>query len=839
MTLSSYLKRRLSQLLADHGVLVWYDEDRVFGESLGSLSLPNCAVISAGDSILEARRSADAAYRFMNESSDPAAKERRLLIHVPRRRGAAADKRITDPFEAYAIAGTAFGDTEDEQLESLARQAMPEKAAEITRLFAEGRPSLALLDSLESVGGWPVLKDIFHTETPVEIISAALCDPSAGDRLDSASGLPELKRLLEGAVGFRAGGRSKKWESLQKKVFEYVLFSEFAFDLPEGLPASLCSVPHAAEESRSEINSICDRMRSIESYREVYVSKAISIESDLRLEAMMPKEFDPGVRDTFPFEERQLLRSAASRLISADHESVASVIEQRKKSVWRYEPARSPSWTTLERALALVDACSKAIQVRDLNNTASVVEAYTSGGLHTTDKHYRLFENAFTSCDDDVLDPVALFCRTRYLEFMSGVQQRFLSLIERDGWPPEGMTRQSQVFDRFVAPALERREKTAFFMVDSLRYEMGRDLCDILAGIGEAASTEVAGCLPTITSVGMAALLPGADGGLDLQCINGELVPRIGRKPLKTPSDRMKVLADLYGDRFASLTLGDFMDMPKKAASKLMSFDLLVVRTQDPDEIGENLGGWQARKQLSGIVGDLAAAARKAAVLGFTWIVFATDHGHVMLNEVPPGDVVQPPPGDWCARKRRVLLGSSHSRPTGAAAFRTSHVGMQSEIPDICFPLGYRVFSDGSGYFHGGLSLQEAVLPIVTIRASSKAVAQPGKPDIEIRYKSDRYTSRVIGLKLFLQGDILASPRTVRVEAYTGDAAAASLVGEAADCDARDDRTGTVTLQANEEIPVPVLINPDYAGEAIEIRVIDPETRIVWVRRTLKNSSME
>jgi hypothetical protein len=36
------------------------------------------------------------------------------------------------------------------------------------------------------------------------------------------------------------------------------------------------------------------------------------------------------------------------------------------------------------------------------------------------------------------------------------------------------------------------------------------------------------------------------------------------------------------------------------------------------------------------------------------------------------------------------------------------------------------------------------------------------------------------------------------------------VVGEAADCEARDEKTREVTLQANKETPVPVLIDPDF-----------------------------
>lgn len=117
------------------------------------------------------------------------------------------------------------------------------------------------------------------------------------------------------------------------------------------------------------------------------------------------------------------------------------------------------------------------------------------------------------------------------------------------------------------------------------------------------------------------------------------------------------------------------------------------------------------------------------------------------------------------------------------------------------------------------------------------------KPELDIHYRSDRFTSRVIGLKLdykikqlSIEGD---PPVYVLIEAYDGKGAKANLVGEAADCDARDEKTREVTLQANQETPVPVLIDPDFEGSEVEIRVSDPRTRVVWARKRLKNAMLE
>ena len=101
---------------------------------------------------------ADEIYRLMNESEEPANGTDTCSSTFPAAAAPREEEKMRDPFEVYAMAGAAFGHTEDQKIESLARQAMPQKAEEITRLFREGKPDIALLDVLEKTQRWPLLQ---------------------------------------------------------------------------------------------------------------------------------------------------------------------------------------------------------------------------------------------------------------------------------------------------------------------------------------------------------------------------------------------------------------------------------------------------------------------------------------------------------------------------------------------------------------------------------------------------------------------------------------------------------------------------------------------------------
>ena len=842
MTFSSFLRRRLVDVLNERRIVVWYDGENDFKGFAAAFNVPNCEVLSTEASVLKARRRADEVYRLMNESQNPAERDRCLLIYIPHRRGATEDEKMRDPFEVYAMAGAAFGDTEDQKVESLARQAMPQKAEEITRLFREGEPSISLLDGLEKVQHWPLLHGVFRTETSADIIALALGDTAKAREVDEKPGcIEELLRLFEAAVGFKPTSEARKWKTLRVKGAGHVLFSEFLFDLPEGEPDSLSAVPRASDDAKSVVYAACERMRTDSNLREAYTELAQKIEDELRLPDLILKDFNPGERDTFPFEERRLLYRAAELVVAGDIVTARTVFEDRKRSIWRQDPLRSPAWTVLERVVALLESSTMVSGgLGDKKDLVGLVKAYTEGGWSNLDRACRLFETALTACTDEgALAAVVDLCRRRYRESATKMQDAFLAAVQLEGWPPDGALRQTRIFDDHVAPVLERREKTALFMVDSLRYEMGCDLGEVFAGEGEVEVRYAAGVVPTVTSTGMAALMPGADGILRLVEKDGGLVPALGARLLRTSADRMKLLAETYGDRFLETTMDDLLGAPKKVAAGLTHVELLVVRTQDPDSIGENLGSWRARKYLSDVVGDIASAIRWVVSQGFKRVVISSDHGHMMLPEIPPGDVVQSPPGDWLESKRRCRLGSGLSGTAGTITLKAGHVGIQGDLQEVCLPIAFRVFSDGPSYFHGGLSLQEAVIPLIIYRAARRTPTSGGRPEIDIRYRSERFTSRVIGLKFHLQGDMFATPARVRIEAYGRARAKAKVVGEAADCEARDENTHEVTLPANQETPVPVLVDPDFDGTEIEIRVSDPRTRVVWARRKLKNAMLE
>lgn len=840
MKLTNYINNIIRQKLEISRILVWFDGDEIFKDLVPTIAAANCVVINAKTSQLEARKKLDAVYQNNLNSSQPDRKNILVYLPVARRTG---DARLQDPFELYAALGETFGDRESEQLKSLAIQAMPEFSEQIERLFREGKPTLEMLDRLEQTTSYPLIRQALGTEAAVDVIAALIIDSEARQKVANLAGcLQEVKRLVEDQIGFNllAQAADKRWFALG----QFVLFSELLLDINQPIPPALAGLPHADSTAREMIFAIADRLRETRRYQEAYLELATAVESNLHLDQQFAGVQELGRRDTFAFEEGQYLLALIQYTDAGQLDQARSILTGRRESIWRQQPERAQLWSVAERCLNLLDQAdlvSRSI-TKALKSVPALISAYTAeNGWNELDNRQRLMEQSIADCAQaDELEGCISQARNQYRLVMNQVQKLFLDAVESEGWPPENFPRQAQVFDRLIVPALANREKVAIFLADALRFEMGQDLALALGSLGSVELSPVAATLPTITSVGMAALLPGADGALELREVDEDLVPFIGEKRLKSLTDRLAYLQETYGDRLVSVEISDFLSLTTAAQRerKLKNADLVIIRDSRIDSMGETVPLREARRYMSDLLGDLKTTALQLARLGYQYQVITADHGHVLLPEILPGDVVPSiPNGDWAWSKRRFLLGRQVRESVGTRVFSARKLGIAGDISELVVPNGFGVYSYGSGYFHGGISLQECILPLIILRANPPITANAPE-EVRLSYRSTQFTSRVLGIKAWFNSLLTPNIR-VRIEVYDGPGVNAHRVGEAAECDARDDATHEITLSAGQEIQIPVLIDSDFSGPNIELRAIQAETSIILYRLTLKNQMLE
>ena len=233
---------------------------------------------------------------------------------------------------------------------------------------------------------------------------------------------------------------------------------------------------------------------------------------------------------------------------------------------------------------------------------------------------------------------------------------------------------------------------------------------------------------------------------------------------------------------------------------------------------------------LPHVLAKLISAVGKLKKLGFHQVFFATDHGFVLHSAFEAGDVVAKPEGDWIQVKDRCMLGHGSANP-GTVLFAKEHVGIQGEIESYLVPRSLGTFNKRHPYFHEGLSLQEAVTPLVEIDLGNEETESRAGMDVQLRYRgegSGTVTTRrpVLDVSVF-GGELFSSEVSFRLEARAKVGDKETVVGEAASCAHVDPATGVVKLKAGQAVKVPMRIMEDFVG-TVEVRAVDSETGLTY-----------
>jgi hypothetical protein len=429
---------------------------------------------------------------------------------------------------------------------------------------------------------------------------------------------------------------------------------------------------------------------------------------------------------------------------------------------------------------------------------------------------------------DDTLDGVAEYARKRYRDLIELAQSAFVKHVEQTGWPIAGYLENAQVFDKLVAPLLtEKGYRVALLIVDALRYELGAELQKEISG-AEVELKAACAALPTITPVGMASLLPGAASGLELSLENDSLVPRLNGGALKTVAQRMDVFQKRLGDRLHQLPLTEFLQ--KKKVTIADTVDLLVLRTNEIDNMLE-ADATAGVKLIPTLMSNLKTAVARLRDLRFHEVIVVTDHGFVLNAASEIGDVCpKPATGKWVLVHDRMLVGEGEG-DAHSFSLPVQKLGVKATFSRIAGPRSMAPYRTGVLFFHGGLSLQEAIVPVLRVKFKKDASVTPtASVSVTLSYKggaTKKVTTRLPAVTIaVMQSDLFSAATSVELRVDAVDANGA-VVGEPRLGGLVDPATHTITMRTGEQKEIVLRMSEEFEGK-FKVRVLDPQTMTAY-----------
>jgi len=164
---------------------------------------------------------------------------------------------------------------------------------------------------------------------------------------------------------------------------------------------------------------------------------------------------------------------------------------------------------------------------------------------------------------------------------------------------------------------------------------------------------------------------------------------------------------------------------------------------------------------------------KKVASFNGTNMRITSDHGYIYQhNDLDESDFSKSNhSGELWKENRRFVIGTGITNDNATKLFKASDLNISSEA-DVLIPKSInrlRIKGAGSRFVHGGASLQEIVIPLVTV--TKKRQNTTSSVDIDIIKSTDRITTNILPVS-FIQSDLVTEktlPRTIKASIRAED----------------------------------------------------------------------
>ena len=436
---------------------------------------------------------------------------------------------------------------------------------------------------------------------------------------------------------------------------------------------------------------------------------------------------DLGKIDTFFFEEQAVLTAAIDALRGSGWKQALEWADLREdvNSFWlRTDPPRRGAWRLIRGAARLGEAIAAAPKsLRDCGSLELALQRYTQFGAAVDQAHRHLEQGRAALLDPGFSEFERLRARLdemrqHWRTWADSWAADWNVLCLEHGFLPPAHLQQRTLFDEVVRPLCAESGITALFLVDALRFEMGEELYRALADTTATQAHLRARLaeLPTVTEVGMNVLAPVADHGRLRPALSdgGFLGFSAGEFRVTNPKTRKRAMHDRIGGSTCPwLSLSEVLERDSASLRRTVAqARLVVVHSLEIDEAGEaGFGPSLFDKALQ----DLRSAWRLLREAGVQSFIITADHGFLMFD-ASAGSVQAH--GRKIDPKRRYVISSVAADHRDEVRVPLSDLGYEEAEGHLMFPTTTALFDTGdrtARFVHGGNSLQERVIPVLSL----------------------------------------------------------------------------------------------------------------------------
>ena len=426
----------------------------------------------------------------------------------------------------------------------------------------------------------------------------------------------------------------------------------------------------------------------------------------------------------------ELVKKVVDRTISAGE--CAKIIWSRRSTHW-FEQYASIYEAIHYGSQFIAELDQADLRMRSLPDG---IQKYQSTWFRL-DQDYRKFITCVRASNKPrLLEEIAALIENLYSNnYLLTLNDNWQEIVdETKTWEAAPIQSQGNFFERQVSEYVRHKTKVAVLISDAMRYEIGAELAERIENEDRySANLEpMLAMLPSYTQLGMAALLPHEQ----IEIIADGTV-LVDNQNTAGKENRAKLLSQSVEEGATALRSEDFMAMSREESRALFRDHAVVyIYHNQIDAVGDMLKTEErVFDAAQDAVEEILDILKKLTSANYTYILITADHGfiyqHQPIDESEfasldiQGDVIN-------NRNRRFVVGSGLKPNQSARHFKAEELGLSGDY-EVSIPKSInrlRLQGSGSRYVHGGASLQEVVVPLITVHKTR--VSDVGFVDIDI-----------------------------------------------------------------------------------------------------------
>jgi uncharacterized protein (TIGR02687 family) len=527
------------------------------------------------------------------------------------------------------------------------------------------------------------------------------------------------------------------------------------------------------------------------------LSEQIGAELDIfpKIESLSPDSLQDAA--TFEDIDRAIVRQCVTELKAGagDLKRWHAIIQKRRTLVWF--SGYQPTYDALAAAIDLVELQRK-YTLGFRQPAAQIFTAYTTD-LYQFDRSYRHFIVASDKAKPILREQKLIEeIENIYVHwFLDKLGEAWSDALSND-WNIPGIPCQTTFYRSNVSPILSRNDREKVFVIisDALRYEVASELTEVIEKElrCDIKLTAQLGVLPSITKLGMAALLPGK---------TLELIPggNVLRDTLNTQgaSAREQVLKKNSNVEATVLSAADVLKMTiEEGREAIKPYRSIYIYHDAIDTIGDKAASERlVLDACDNAIEELVKLMKRLCnSLNATHVLITADHGFLyQRRSISEADKLPLPKAeDVLETNRRFVLRTQPVETPGTLNFNLPYEtgGAIAIVPRGS--LRFAIQGAGAQYVHGGASLQEVCVPIITYHHKRAEKGDDGivrKVEVQVNASTRRITNNRFKFKLMQVQAVEGRWRSRRVTVGLYDRSGAAITD-----------IKTVELNSNSQQPI-------------------------------------